>query len=246
MQDYYVKEYGADSTFLPYGSILGDSPDKSVLEDYGLEDKGFHLIVARMEPENNTALLIKDYKRSGCKLPLIVVGGVPYQSEYADGIKAEADDRVKIIGAVFDSGKLNGLYRHCYTYLHGHEVGGTNPSLLRAMGAGAACIPLNVGFNTECVGEGVPSFSKEKGSLAGLLESLESKPDEVAGISEKCLNRSRSFYRWDAIGAGYARLFEAIYKYKNGEMSKSDLKTLRAYQPEEFTGHFEDWPEKES
>ncbi len=241
MQEYYRKNYRAESTFIPYGSIVGAAPDERILAELGLEAGRYWLVVARMEPENNTDLLIREYKRSRARLPLIVVGSVPYRSAYHDAIRAEADHRVRIVGSVYDPGKLNGLYRHCFAYLHGHEVGGTNPSLLRAMGAGAACIPIDVGFNTECVGESVPTFGRETGALAALVDRLESTPAEVAAIRATCLGRSRQFYRWDAVAAAYATLFRVVHDVRHGRRDRAELARLRAYTPEVFNAGHEDW-----
>ena len=98
MQDYYVENYGARSTFVPYGSVVGDPPLESALEKYELAKRGFYLIVARMEPENNTEMLIREYLKSGATRPLVVVGGVPYSSEYQDRVFSMACDRVIILG----------------------------------------------------------------------------------------------------------------------------------------------------
>lgn len=242
MQEYYRSNYKADSTFIPYGSIVGAAPDSRVLAELGLKSGEYWLVVARMEPENNTDIIIREYKRSGARLPLIVVGGVPYRSAYHDAIRAQADDRVRIVGSVYDSGKLNGLYQHCFAYLHGHEVGGTNPSLLRAMGAGAACIPVQVGFNTECVGEEVPTFEKTPGSLAGLLDELEAVPARVAGFRRICRDRSRTLYRWDAVAAAYAKVFRLMHEVRKGRAERAELARCRAYAPETFNATFEDWP----
>lgn len=210
MRDYYREEYGADSSYLPYGSIVGAHPDDSVLSDLGLSAGGYHLVVARLEPENNVDLIIREYKASRARLPLVYVGGARYESEWSRGVMGESDDRVHCIGAVYDAARLNALYRHCRTYLHGHEVGGTNPSLLRAMGMGAACIPIDVVYHRESLGDEALYFDKTPGQLAALIERLEDGNDEVVRLGALAQARADALFRWDAVAEGYANLCRAL------------------------------------
>ena len=108
-------------------------------------------------------------------MPLVVVGSAPYSAEYTQAIHraADGDPRIIFLGGVFDQDLLDALYFHAYTYVHGHSVGGTNPSLLRAMGAGTAVIAYDVGFNREMLadqawffgtaGELSPQFTRGRG-----------------------------------------------------------------------------------
>lgn len=241
MVSYYRSEYNVPCSFIPYGSIVGRPPDSRVLAKHGLTAGGYFLVVARIEPENNTLMVIREYKRSGALRPLVVVGSVPYDSEYARAVAAESDARVKTIGSVFDSGELNGLWQHCYAYLHAHEVGGTNPSLLRAMGAGAACIPLGVEFNREVVGPEVPYFTHAPGSLSALLDHLEARGDEVAALGAAALVRSRQFYRWDAVATGYAGMFRRVCDLHNRRATREQLAAEQFYSPAASTAPAEDW-----
>lgn len=166
MQDYYRDEYGAESTYIPYSGAVGDDPDAGALARFGIQPGNYYLVVARMEPENNVDLIIRKYRASGLGRPLIVVGSVPYDSDYARAVAAQDDGQVHCVGGVFESAALNALYRHCAAYLHGHEVGGTNPGLLRAMHWGAPCLPVNVAFHRETMGENNPRFDTTPGHLA--------------------------------------------------------------------------------
>lgn len=210
MRDYYLEEYGVDSSYLPYGSIVGADPDDSVLTELGLSAGGYHLVVARLEPENNVDFIIREFRSSGARLPLVYVGGARYESEWSRGVMGESDDRVRCIGPVYDAARLNGLYRHCRTYLHGHEVGGTNPSLLRAMGMGAACVPIDVVYHQESLGDEGLYFDKSPGGLSALIERLENDNDEVQRLGALARTRSDALFRWDAVAEGYARLCHAL------------------------------------
>src|SRR3954470_7575436 len=147
--DYYRDEFAAPTEQIAYGApkIAGGASDK--LADVDLSPRGYHLVVARFEPENHVHVIVDGYRRSGATLPLVVVGSAPYADEYTRQVHALADDPGGFLGGIGDQELLDQLYAHCATYLHGHSVGGTNPSLLRAIGAGAATIAFDVSFNRE-------------------------------------------------------------------------------------------------
>lgn len=243
MVRYYQATYGKHCTFIPYGSIVGPPPSDQVLEQYGLVSGGYYLVAARMEPENNTDLIISEYKRSGARHPLVVVGSVPYGSAYERRIEQEASEGVRLLGGVYDPSSFNGLMRHCRAYLHGHEVGGTNPSLLRAMGAGAACLPLGVEFNREVVGHENPAFTKEPGNLAGWIGRLEKEDDLLDAMRRKTLDRSRRLYRWDAVAHAYARLFRGICSLKAAGQPLTPETIPETYDPTSLGQPWEDWPD---
>ena len=107
---------------------------------------------------------------------------LPYGPDYMDKLRNLANSMVLFTGRINDQPKLNALYRGAYLYLHGHEVGGTNPSLLRAMDAGVAPVVLNVPFNVSVVeGSGV-IFNKDNDSLTGILRHLMEHANEVQVI----------------------------------------------------------------
>ncbi|MFY9352021.1 MAG: DUF1972 domain-containing protein [Sphingobium sp.] len=234
MQDYYAAEYGAASTYIPYSGAVGDAPDEAALTRYGVTPGDYYLVVARMEPENNVALIIREYRASGVDRPLIVVGSVPYESDYARAVAAEHDGQVRCVGGVFESGALNALYRHCAAYLHGHEVGGTNPSLLRAMHWGAACVPIDVVFHRENVGPDNPYFGKGAGDLAAILRTLDEDPARRAAIGRAAKARADADFRWDAVVDGYAALFRRIVALKAAGQKPSAALIGETYRPALF------------
>jgi len=232
MQHYYQTEYGAPSTFIPYSGDVGDAPNDEGLKRFGLEPGGFYLVVARMEPENNVDLIIREYRRSGVTKPLIVVGSSPYPTDYWRAIQAESDDQVRCVGGIFESGVLNGLYRNCAAYLHGHEVGGTNPSLLRAMHWGAACVPIDIVFHREVVGEDAPFFRTEEGHLAGLLRALDADPGRRTALGEAARERAHRLYRWDRVGDAYAGLFRDVVAARGERRPLREALGSEYYLPE--------------
>ncbi len=232
MGEYYLRAYRAASAYIPYGGVVGDPPDDAAPALFGLEPGRYHLVVARLEPENNVDWVIREYKASNARFPLIYVGGARYESDYSRRIFAEAGARVKCVGPVYESGILNGLYKHCRTYIHGHEVGGTNPSLLRAMAAGAACVPVDVVFHREVLGESAAFFSKETGCLAKIIENMEADAGTTSRLGREARARAERYYRWDAVAAAYAELFSRIVDSRRAGIARARAHDV--YHPERF------------
>lgn len=211
IRDYYRARYGADSLYLPYGAPIIEREDKDRLAELGLVAGDYHLVVARLEPENHVDVIVDGYRRSRATKPLVVVGTVPYGSAHQERIRALAadDPRIRLLGGLWDQGLLNNLYAGSATYLHGHSVGGTNPSLLRAMGAGADVIAWDVCFNREVIGE-TGRFFRSAEDLPGLLYDAEARPDDGRARGERAQHRAADRYRWDEVAKGYEQLCEGL------------------------------------
>jgi glycosyltransferase involved in cell wall biosynthesis len=201
--DYYRREFGADTALLTYGAPR-ITPGSDRLAELGLAPGGYHLVVARFEPENHVDLIVDGFVRSRSRLPLVVVGSAPYSDGYTATVHRLADDRVCFLGSVWDQAQLDQLYGSAYTYLHGHSVGGTNPSLLRALGAGAAVLAYDVDFNREVAGDAGRYFTTAD-DLALLLEAAEKDPEAVAEAGELA-QAGAARYDWDEVAAGYGLL----------------------------------------
>lgn len=206
--DHVQRQYGRACLVITYGAEV-ISPGSDRLRERDLEPQGFHLVVARFEPENHVLDAVFAYRRSAAPQPLVVVGSAPYAQWYVDRVRdaAHGDPRIRLIGGVYDQGLLDQLYAHCRTYVHGHSVGGTNPSLLRAMGAGAPVLAYDVEFNRE-VTAGQALFWSDAGMLTALVD------DVAAGLFNRRLEdlrrsgqeRIREAYQWDAVTDDYEKL----------------------------------------
>jgi len=210
MLEYYRREYAADSICIAYGSEDRYGVEPAVYEELALVPEGYLLVVARLERENNTDVVIREYVASEVEMPLIVVGDAPYGDEYLKELQQLSNDRVKFAGRINDQGRLNALYRGAYLYLHGHEVGGTNPSLLRAMGLGAVPVAVDVDFNRHVVGEQGFFFRKDPGDLARLLHRLAEASGELAGIRSIVGEWTRNRYSWSDVVTRYAEYFQEL------------------------------------
>jgi glycosyltransferase involved in cell wall biosynthesis len=212
IQDYYEERYGAPSVFIPYGADVV-RPGASRLLELGLEPRGYHLAVARIEPENNTHLIVDAYRRANVQRPLVVVGSAPYSASYgARVVHAARGANVQLVGAVWDQGLLDELYGNCLTYVHGHSVGGTNPSLLRAMGASAYVLALDNVFNREVLGPCGDYFADavELGFGFGNAEAPAAGP-RIDQLRQDARQRVSTTYRWDDVTARYAALAERLF-----------------------------------
>ncbi|RZU34445.1 DUF1972 domain-containing protein [Blastococcus saxobsidens] len=201
--DYYRSEFGAPTTLLTYGAPR-IAPGTDKLAELGLTPGGYHLLVARFEPENHVDVIVDGYRRSGATRPLVVVGSAPYSDAYTARVHGLADERVRFLGGVWDQDQLDQLYAHSYTYLHGHSVGGTNPSLLRAIGAGAAVLAYDVDFNREVV-EDAGRFFASPADVAALVDAAEADPRSVRRAGERGRELATG-YDWDEVAAGYEQL----------------------------------------
>jgi glycosyltransferase involved in cell wall biosynthesis len=205
--DYYASEFAVPTELITYGSrILRNAPSDRLAE-LGLRPGQYHLVVARFEPENHVDVILEGYLRSTASFPLVVVGSAPYAAAYTNRIaeRAASDPRIRVLGALWDQVQLDQLYAHAVTYLHGHSVGGTNPSLLRAMGAGTAVIAWNVVFNREVLGNGGVFFDSAS-SLAPLIEDAELAPHHTSELGSALQCRAEQRHDWERVTDGYEAL----------------------------------------
>lgn len=205
--EYYDLEFGAPTELIRYGAPVLQRCATAPLTALELEPNGFHLVVARFEPENHVLEIVEGYRRSAAKLPLAVVGSAPYSADYTRAVRdaADSDARIRLLGGVWDQSLLDALYAHAYTYVHGHSVGGTNPSLLRAMGAGTATIAWDVGFNREVLADDAWVFDDSE-QLAGILQQVEADPPRVIARGLRARERASRAFRWDDVADDYERL----------------------------------------
>ena len=199
---------GAPSSFIAYGAELAqpDATDASVLATWQLQAHGYLLVVARPEPENHVLEIIQGYLLHGGDLPLVVVGDVSGATPYQQQLKALASDRVRFVGGVYDSAQLQGLRCHALAYLHGHSVGGTNPSLLEALACGNWVIAHDNPYNREVARDAADYFSSPE-QLARILDAL---TRTAAGQHALRSQRARAIvaehYTWDGITDAYEAL----------------------------------------
>ncbi len=209
--DYYSEAFDAPTELLTYGAPILQKLGSGRVRAIGLEPRKYHLVVARFEPENHVDMIIDAYRESSCSYPLVVVGDAPYSHAYTQQIKAAAagDARIQMLGRVGDQEQLDQLYANALTYAHGHSVGGTNPSLLRAMGGGTPVLAYDVVFNREVVGVDGGYFGSPS-ALRLLFDDAELSVPRLLRTGQRLQRRASTHYDWDAVALGYEGLVRRL------------------------------------
>lgn len=205
--DYYAHQFRAPTELIRYGAPILDTAAESLIQAMGLTPGGYHLVVARFEPENHVLEIVEGYRQSAATLPLVVVGSAPYSSDYTARIQAAADgdDRIRLVGGVYDQQLLDALYFHALAYAHGHSVGGTNPSLLRAMGAATPVIAFDVPFNREVLDDDGWFFASPA-DAARAFEQAEADGTATRERGARSQRRAAAAFRWDDVTDAYEDL----------------------------------------
>lgn len=196
---------GEKITVIPYGAPLVESSDASLLESYGLAPFGFSTVIARPEPENSIFEIVSGFsqKRRGYKL--VVLGRYDASNEYHSRVKSVASDEVVFLGAIYDVQVVSALRFYSLYYVHGHQVGGTNPSLVEALGAGNAVVAHDNRFNRWVAGESAIYFSgasQFSNAIDGLYENVEKLESMRAASKRRHFDR----FTWDRVLGEYEQL----------------------------------------
>jgi glycosyltransferase involved in cell wall biosynthesis len=212
MADVYRKEFRSPSTVIAYGAHPAESKDPARLKEFELTCGGYYLIVGRLIPDNNADVIIRGFEKSSTKRRLVIVGDVPYKDKYADRVKSTKDQRIGFVGYVKDQALLRELYCNSYAYFHGHEFGGTNPALLKALGFGCAILALDTPFSREVLAgdrHGI-YFPKTPEGVAAAIAWAESNPDLLRSMRETSRRRIEEAYTWGGVIDRYEKLFRDL------------------------------------
>lgn len=216
MRKVYIEEFQRDSTVIAYGANISYPQQPTLLHQFNLIPFEYYLVVGRLIPDNNADLIIKGFQEANSSRKLVIVGDVPYNDAYATDIKSNAGSSIIFLGYIKDSNILVELYQHCFAYLHGHEFGGTNPTMLTAMANGCAIMALKTRFNREMLnnGEFGQFFDKNPNSLARLMYQAEKNDLTVQELRKKTRNGLTEKYNWDCVTEAYISIFYQLTKDK--------------------------------
>lgn len=212
------KKYNPNTTFIAYGaetrkSTLSDDDEKIIswYKEKGLKAKDYYLVVGRFVPENNFETMIKEFMKSKTKKDFAIITNVndKFLEELESKLHFREDSRIKFVGTVYDKELLMKIRENAYGYFHGHSVGGTNPSLLEALGSTDLNLLLDVGFNKEVAEDAAIYWNKENGNLAELIDKADLMSDkEINEIGKKAKQRIKSAYSWQFISESYRHIFK--------------------------------------
>lgn len=191
---------------IPYGcDIVEDSPNPEFLEKFRLNPEQYYLVVCRLEPENHVREILQAFRASQSRRKLVVVGDRASGTRYVEELLAIQDERIQLIGTVYEPPQLLSLRYHSLAYFHGHSVGGTNPSLLEAMGCGNFILAHDNAFNRETLGQAGKFFESIE-SLTNAINEVDADPSIRSHFKEAARERARRCFSWNDIVARYAEL----------------------------------------
>lgn len=201
MQDIYEKQFGAKSVVITYGAETSQGANEQLIKQWGLQNRSYYLIVGRLIPDNNAALLIQGFISSGSTKKLVIVGDVPYKDAYAESIQALSDPRLVFTGYIRDTEMLASMYKYCYAYMHGHEYGGTNPTLLKAMANQCAIAALDTVFSREVLQNEQYGyyFTKNSSALKNWYEWADTQEQQLQQRREIMLQSISQKYTWETV-----------------------------------------------
>ncbi len=212
-----IKGSSPKTTFIAYGadltlSKLADDDEKLVswYKEKGLTKKGYYLVVGRFVPENSFEVMIREFMKSRSKKDFAIITNVndKFLNELEEKLHFKGDKRIKFVGTVYDQELLKKIRENAYAYFHGHTVGGTNPSLIEALGSTDLNLLVDVGFNKEVAEDCALYWSRKPGSLAKLINKADQMSvDEIAEMGRRAKKRVAEEYTWDKICRQYENVF---------------------------------------
>lgn len=219
IHDEYGK-YNPKTTFIAYGAetrkskLMDDDPKVTAwYKEKGLSPRSYYLVVGRFVPENNYETMIREFMKSHSKRDFALITNVSdkFLEELKEKTHFDQDPRIKFVGTVYDKELLMKIRENAYGYFHGHEVGGTNPSLLEALGSTDLNLLLDVGFNREVAEDAALYWNKQPGNLASLIDQADNmNAGEITELGEKSSQRVVEAYSWQHIADEYNRLLEYV------------------------------------
>ena len=210
IQAYYDERFSTPSTFIAYGAHVEGSTNPAILDEYDLAPGEYFFVASRLEPENNADITVRAFEQVKTDKKLIIAGGANWDSPFVDRLKQTTDPRIVLLGPVYKEGHIQELHAHCYAYVHGNEVGGTNPALLKALGYGNCVLALDVPFNAEVVADAALLYQKDPADLAAKMQRLVDEPELAADYRKRAPVRIDEAYQWDAVVRDYETLFERL------------------------------------
>lgn len=218
----YIKEsyskYNPKTTFIAYGadlskSVLTDDDTKlnQWYKEKNVQAHEYYLVVGRFVPENNYKTMISEFMKSNTKKDLVLITNVEKNKFYEELKKEtnfEEDKRIKFVGTVYDKELIKKIRENAYGYLHGHSVGGTNPSLIEALASTDLNLLYDVGFNREVGLDSSLYWSLDDKSLANLIDECDKFNNEkIKEYAKLSSDRVNDAYTWQKIINDYEEIF---------------------------------------
>lgn len=205
------------TTFIAYGaetrkSQLSDHDETFLnwLRERNLEKNEYYLTVGRFVPENNYETMIREFMCTNSTKKFVIITNADngFMEKLEERLHFCTDPRIHFAGTVYNQELLKKIRENAYGYLHGHEVGGTNPSLLEALSSTRLNLLLDVDFNREVAEDAAVYWTKEPGNLALLIDQADAfQPQNIERLGSMAMNRIKNAYSWKHICDRYAEVF---------------------------------------
>tara|TARA_X000000950_G_scaffold227085_1_gene274075 strand:+ start:1858 stop:2967 length:1110 start_codon:yes stop_codon:yes gene_type:complete len=209
MSRVYLEKFNKKSTVITYGPTMIDNNNITFLKKYNLQPKNYYLIVGRLIPDNNSKLIIEGFIKSKSLKSLVVVGDVPYNDKYAEIVKSYSSKNIILTGYIKNLEELSSLYKNCFGYIHGHQYGGTNPTMINALFFKSHILALDTPFNREMLMFKTSYFfEKDIDSISNKINKFEKN---YIKLKEENKNyKLPKLYNWDLISRKYLNLFQNL------------------------------------
>ena len=217
IESYIQKAYPwAKTTFIAYGTDLRlsaltaqDEKVRHFFDTWASKEKDYYLIVGRFVPENNYEIIIREFMKSQTQRDLLIVcnhRGNAYFEELRQKTNFDQDERIKFVGTVYDQELLKYIRNQAFAYIHGHEVGGTNPGLLEALAQTDLNLVLGVDFNRQVAKETALYWDKKEDSLVDLIHQVD-KQSDFSDLGQAAKENMKEHYTWEKIVGEYEELY---------------------------------------
>jgi len=195
IRQHHLRHVSPDKiTMIPYGAPPVPCSDPQLLKPYGLSPRNYVLVIARPEPDNSILQIVRGYSRRPRGNPLVVLGAYQESNPYHRSVMAAASDEVKFLGAIYDRSTLQSLRKHALLYVHGHRVGGTNPSLVESLAAGNAVVAHDNPFTRWVAGEHARYF-RHTDDFSLILDAILRNDSTLKAMGAQSLRRyAAAFY----------------------------------------------------
>ena len=212
MSKVYEKKFDKKSTVIAYGSTMKSNKNSKILEKLKLYKKDYYLIVGRLVPDNNSKLIIEGFLKSNSNKSIVIVGDVPYNDDYAKDVKKFSSNRVIFTGYIRNQDDLRTLYSNCFGYIHGHQFGGTNPTMINALDLNCQILALDTIFNREML-ENKKSIMFKKNTIVKKINQFEYNYKQL--IIKNSSYKLQKKYDWNCISNQYLAVFYSLTNYQN-------------------------------
>jgi glycosyltransferase involved in cell wall biosynthesis len=206
-------------TTIPYGAEAVTAASTEPVEALGLQPGRFLTVIARAEPENSLWEIVSGFSARPRGHQLVVLGRYDDDNFYHRAVRSAASAEVKFVGTIYDSTAVQALRFHSLAYVHGHQVGGTNPSLVEALGAGNAVIAHDNRFN-RWVADDAAVYFDNAAEFSGKVDELLCDPAGLDSLRGNGQRRFASTFTWGGILAQYEKLLGRHLPISMGEPAR--------------------------